>query len=296
MIYIGNASPSDLKEPLKLPLLDFFSKYKPQTVKVTDDKEQMIAYKKYSALGFISGEMSELKRTNKNLIRRDALILDLDDIGDITENDLKQKIHNIFYEVDYVLYPSVSNGVKGVRYRLVLPITVPVEEQDYKLLIRFVTHKILADIIKKPDASNETWSQLMLLPIVTQYNPRESLITVFKGKQRFPTADGLASAKAWERNNKTTVRRNQQRANNYMGGRASYLNNMFAEVYGGCDEGGRNNRIAFLTKKFVRQGVKPSLMLEVALTANMYFQPPLSEKEVKDTVTSVCKTILGMRE
>lgn len=166
---------------IKTTFAGLFSKYKPQTVKVTDDKEQMIAYKKYSALGFISGEMSELKRTNKNLIRRDALILDLDDIGDITENDLKQKIHNIFYEVDYVLYPSVSNGVKGVRYRLVLPITEPVEEQDYKLLIRFVTHKILADIIKKPDASNETWSQLMLLPIVTQYNPRESLITVLKG-------------------------------------------------------------------------------------------------------------------
>lgn len=180
MIYIGKVRPSIMESPVEQSIIQFFSEYNPIDVVVPDDPEEQKKLKTMGIDGFIAGEMKALIRKNENLISRDCLILDLDDVV-ITESELVEKISKKFKKFDYVLYPTVSHGFKGVRYRLVIPLDKPVKAQEYKLLVSFFSEKVLSDIIRMPDLSNSTWSQIQLLPVTTQHVKREQIRNVNGG-------------------------------------------------------------------------------------------------------------------
>ncbi|MBS7576835.1 MULTISPECIES: primase C-terminal domain-containing protein [unclassified Enterococcus] len=292
MIYIGKVSPSKIDEVIDIDVLTFFEEYEPFKVNIPKNEEQRSQLKRFKLNCFISGEMTELVRKNQNLISRDCLIIDLDDIFFKEKNELIQKIQKLFKNYDFVLYPTISNGFKGLRYRLVLPLRESVKAREYHLLVNYFSKVVLKSIIDKVDESNGTWSQAQGLPINDK-----SDIYIHKGLKRLESNKLIDIAKDWQVQTKgfsddynKTLSPTKRVFNK------SYLNNMLIEIFQGSEEGGRNNRIAYLTKKFIKQGVKPSVMFEVAKVANSYFMPPLSEKEVKQTVESVTMTMLGVRE
>lgn len=292
MIYIGKVTPPKMREETNQKVIDFLAKYEPQKISVPSDEEKQKNIKTRLLNGFISGEMSELMRKNENLLTRDCLILDLDDII-VVVDVLKVEIKRLFSVFDYALFPSVSNGLKGVRYRLVLPLDKSVQREEYSLIVRFFNERILKGIIGVPDESNGTWSQIQLLPVVTQFNQKEDISINQTGKQ-LPTDALLAGARTFFKGKNPQVK---TKTNTRVYTKSnSYLNNMLSEIFLGCGEGNRNNRIKELTVKFIKQGVKPTVMLEVAKTANAYFTPPLTEREVEKTVKSVVMTVLGVRE
>ncbi|MGF1917230.1 primase C-terminal domain-containing protein [Enterococcus faecalis] len=291
MIYVGKVIPSLMNEPTNRNILDFLVEYTPQKVTVSSDEEQQKKLKTRILNGFISGEMSALIRKNENLVSRDCLILDLDDVI-VSASELKEEIHREFKQFDYALFPSVSNGIKGVRYRLVLPVDRSVQSQEYSLIVRFFNERILQNVLNVPDESNATWSQIQLLPVLTQYNHQEDILIHRTGKQ-LPVGALLEGARTFFKG-KRAQSETKTPKNAYVKAN-SYLNNMLVEIFKGCGEGNRNNRIKDLTVKFTKQGVKPTVMLEVAKVANAYFTPPLNEKEVEQTVKSVVMTMLGVR-
>src|SRR5699024_7459384 len=142
---------------------------------------------------------------------RDCLILDLDDVV-VSEKELVAFVRKKFSKFDYILYPSISNGLKGVRYRFVLPLGIDVKEPEYKLLINFFSKKVFEGILKEIDESNAVWSQLQLLPVLTQYNSKNSII-ISKGVEIFPTQVSIASAKSWEKDNQKHFNRTYHNAN-----------------------------------------------------------------------------------
>lgn len=292
MIYIGKVTPSSMREEMNHNVIDFLERYEPQKISVPDDEEKQKNIKTRILNGFISGEMSELTRKNENLLTRDCLILDLDDII-VAVDALKVEINRLFGVFDYALFPSVSNGLKGVRYRLVLPLDKSVQREEYSLIVRFFNERILKDIIGFPDESNATWSQIQLLPVVTQFNRKED-ISIHRGNKKLPVEALLEGARTFFKGKKPQVKTKTNK-NTYVKSN-SYLNDMLSEIFLGCGEGNRNNRIKNLTVKFIKQGVKPTVMLEVAKVANAYFTPPLTEREVEKTVKSVVMTVLGVRE
>lgn len=295
MIYTGKVIPSRMDEPIKKDMLDFLISYKPQNVIVPEDEEKQKELKTRVLRGVISGEMSALGRKNENLISRDCLLLDLDDVI-LSAEELKAEIFRKFKPFDYALFPSVSNGVKGVRYRLALPLNKNVQREEYSLLVRFFNEKVLQRVIKTPDDSNATWSQIQLLPVLTQYNKKEDIFIHRTGK-KLPVEKLLNAAKVFfkieqeQTENETKIFKNKLSVKS-----GSYLNNMLAEIFKGCELGNRNNRVKELTVKFYRQGVKPSLILEIAKVANSYFLTPLKNDEVEGTVKSVLMTLLGVRD
>jgi len=115
MIYVGKVIPSLMDEPINRNILDFLAEYTPQKVTVPNNEEQQKRLKTIILNGFISGEMSALIRKNENLVSRDCLILDLDDVT-VSVEELKTEIKREFNKFDFALFPSVSNGLKGVRY------------------------------------------------------------------------------------------------------------------------------------------------------------------------------------
>ena len=125
MIYTGTVTQPKMNV-IEMPLLAYFRDFKPQEYKVTNlSEEQLKTIKKSRLGGFISGEMSQPTRRNENLLSRDAIIIDLDDVK-VTEDELLAKFSKLKNE--FIAYPSISNGIKGVRYRLIMPLDKPVTD------------------------------------------------------------------------------------------------------------------------------------------------------------------------
>lgn len=299
MIYIGKVRPSIMEPPIDKSIIQFFSEYTPIKVNVSDDPEEQKKLKMIGIDGFIAGEMKALIRKNENLINRDCLILDLDDVT-VSEIDLIAAIKQKLAKFAYVLYPSVSHGLKGVRYRLVIPLDKPVNEQEYKLLIYFFSNKILEGIIHNADQSNLTWSQIQLLPVLTQYIKQEQII-VHDGEKLFPISEGLDTAKRWLKDykqdaDKVTSRKLYQNTSQFKKGGSRYRNTtteLFESIVTGCEEGNRNNRIAQITGGLLARAVDVKAVLELVKVANRYFTKPLSEKEVEKTFYSIARKELG---
>lgn len=293
MIYIGKVRPSIMEPPIDKSIIQFFSEYTPIKVDVSDDPEEQKKLKTMGIDGFIAGEMKALIRKNENLISRDCLILDLDDVI-VSEIDLIDAIKQKLGKFAYVLYPSVSHGLKGVRYRLVIPLDKPVNEQDYKILIYFFSNKILDGIIHNADQSNLTWSQIQLLPVLTQFIKQEQII-IHDEENLFPVSDGLGAAKRWLKDYKQdtgggTSRKLYKNTSQFKKGGSRYRNTtteLFESLVAGCKEGNRNNRIAQITGGLLARAVDVSAVFELVKVANQYFTEPLSEEEIEATFFSI---------
>jgi len=287
MIYIGKVRPSIMEEGKDISVLDFFKAYKPASVQLPDDKEEQKKIKTLQLNGFISGEMTALVRKNEHVLTRDCLIFDLDDVL-VSEERLIGMISDKFKAFQYVLYPSISNGLKGVRYRLLLPLSEPVKEQEYKLLIHFFSNKILNQIIGKMDESNSTWSQLMLLPVSTQYS--KANIFVNEGEKCLPIQSLLEGAKAWQ--NEQEPQKKTYDTTRYKRGAHRYRNSttqLFESLVFGCAEGNRNNRIAQITGGLLARAVDVRAVYQLVLIANEHFDEPLPVKEVENTFYSIAR-------
>lgn len=299
MIYVGKVRPSIMEEPIEKTVAQFFKEYTPIKVNITDNPEEQKKLKTMRINGFISGKMSALIRKNENLINRDCLILDLDDVV-VSESDLIQIIHQKFMKFSYILYPSVSHGLKGVRYRLVVPLDRTVIESEYKLLIHFFSNKVLEGVIQQVDQSNMTWSQIQLLPVLTQFIQQEQII-IHEQELLFPTDDGLEVAKRWAKEytkdtGGVTSTKVYKNTSQFKKGGSRYRNTtteLFESIVAGCDEGNRNNRIAQITGGLLARAVDVGMVFELVKVANQHFNDPLSEKEVEDTFYSIAKKELG---
>ena len=173
MIYKGCIKNNSMEE-VDASILSFFRQYKPQEFKVRGKNKQELNELKAKQNGFISGEMKELNRNSKNIINSDALVIDIDDCYK-SESELLEWARKL--ENQFIAYPTISNGLKGVRYRLIFPLSKPVEDAAiYSAMVRFFSKEILRNIIRKPDTSNESWAQLMLLPCITEYNTKDKIV------------------------------------------------------------------------------------------------------------------------
>ncbi len=299
MIYIGKVRPSIMEPPIDKSIIQFFSEYTPIKVDVSDDPEEQKKLKTMGIDGFIAGEMKALIRKNENLISRDCLILDLDDVI-VSEIDLIDAIKQKLGKFAYVLYPSVSHELKGVRYRLVIPLDNPVNEQDYKILIYFFSNKILDGIIHNADQSNLTWSQIQLLPVLTQFIKQEQII-IHDEENLFPVSDGLGAAKRWLKDYKQdtgsgTSRKLYKNTSQFKKGGSRYrttTTDLFESLVSDVGIGNRNNRIAQLTGGLLARAVDVSAVLELVQVANQHFTEPLPPKEVEETFYSIAKKELG---
>ncbi|MGY3750996.1 primase alpha helix C-terminal domain-containing protein [Vagococcus acidifermentans] len=300
MIYIGKVKPSIMEEPLDEELLTFFERYQPPKFEIPDNEEEQVTIKTTKVDGFIAGEMSFLVRNNENLINRDCLILDLDDVIQ-SEDGLVKAIAEKLSKYEYVLYPSIRHVIEGVRYRLVIPLDKVVREQDYKLLVYFFSHKVLEGVIRKADQSNLTWSQIMLLPVLTQHVNKEQII-IHKAERKLPVEVTLEGARRWFIDNPiddggvVKSYRLYKNEGKFKKGGSRYRNTttlLFENLVNGCDVGNRNNRIAQLTGGLLARAVDVTAVLELVKVANQYFNEPLSDKEVEDTFYSIAKKELG---
>lgn len=281
MIYIGTPIPSTLNEGLAVDIMQFFLDYQPSTVLVSQSEEEQRRLKTTVVDGFISGEFSQLVRNDDNIISRDALVVDIDHTN-LSEQELAKSIHQRLGNIDYVLYPSLNNGFKGVRYRLVVPLDKSVSKDDYKLLMKYFCSIVLKEIVASVDESNFTFSQLQGLPILTQNNTKEKVIVWITG-QSFPVDAGLKAAK------ETYKEKSYPKKIDYRPTNKTRTASFLDMIFNGLEEGARDSSLTKLAGWCLWHGVDNETLVQAMHVANVNSNPPLDEKDVNKIITSMIK-------
>lgn len=222
-IYIGTPNQKQMKKESKNDFAIFLKGYKPQQAIVPEDKNARREWKQQHMVCAISGEVTNAERSNSNMVNRNVLALDLDDV--MVENR-KELIHRLTSAFDYysLLYPSVSCSKDSLRYRLIVPLAkgeAILDETIYRDSVDFLLQKLIdIGILKTIDKSNLTWSQIFGLPIITQMTPEEDknkLLYEFKDKPKLTFRDCIAMSEKNQRlNNKPKKQATTDLARKYL--------------------------------------------------------------------------------
>ncbi|MCD5433850.1 primase alpha helix C-terminal domain-containing protein [Lactobacillus delbrueckii] len=235
----------------------------------------------------ISGEMVKLEHGTDNIISRDALALDLDDVSpQIADfDDLENEIRGLF-NVAWYLYPTAKNGLKGTRGRLIIPLDTPANKEQYEALAYGLTSYLIDQgALTRADKSSFRFGQLFGLPIKNQFT-KGSLVRINRGKL-FPT-ESYTAFKEPEK---------PSRAGDYStrSGGQSYGASLLDRVFNGIPEGERNNSMFELACYFVKIGVQnqTGLLDYLRLINSNYFSPPLGDDELNHVFESARKRVLN---
>lgn len=266
----------------KLTPFDYIAQFKPMKPPENMTIEE---FKKFHAPYCISGKVKAekngtIKRNNENLLYRDLVFIDYDDIP-ISAETFKDTIHSVLSDYSYILYPTIKHTAEKPRYRLVVKPDSNLTELDYKTTVNHI-----ADLIGLPyDKTSITWSQLQGLPVtrqeIDQYDRVVNLGT------DFPTIRGQ------------TVTTQPTTGNfNPSSGQLSMTMRVINTLFNGYgNEGGRNvamtKFVGLLLNKYVNCDIETAYNL--ALIANENTDPPLTINELDTTFRSILQAEMRKR-
>lgn len=269
--YTGNLTPFDY-------IAQFKPMKPPENMTIED-------FKKTNAPYCISGKVKaekngSYKRSNKNLLYRDLIFIDYDDIP-ISPETFKDTVHSVLSDYSYILYPTIKHTAEKPRYRLVVKPDKNLTKPDYE-----ATVNQLADMIGLPyDQTSVTWSQLQGLPVtrleVDQYDRVINLGT------DFPTIRGQTVTTQATSSNFTLP-----------SGQLSITMKIINTLFNGYGtEGGRNvamtKFVGLLLNKYVNCDIETAY--DLALIANENTEQPLTINELDTTFKSILQAEMRKR-
>lgn len=281
VIYQAKGFQSNLVYPYdKIEPFEYIAHFTPLAFpKGTDINE----YKRLKALYCISGKIRAEKtgtyrRNNDNLIYRDLIFLDYDELE--ASVDFLRIVSERLSEYSYIIYPTIKHTPEKPRYRLVVKPSGNMTEATYKHVVKEV-----ADIIGLPfDIASLTWSQLQGLPATTG-NLEDYQKTVNRGID-YPIP-----------------RTNQERTvtTSYTpppSGQLSITMKVINTLFNGYGtEGGRNvamtKFIGLLLNKYVNCDIE--IAYGLALIANENTEQPLTIDELDTTFKSILQAEMRKR-
>lgn len=244
-------------------------------------------FKRTKAPYCISGKVKpekngSYKRNNSNLVYRDLIFIDYDDINSTAE-EFKETVLNALFGYSYILYPTIKHTPEKPRYRLVVKPSTGMKEDTYKKTVREIT-----DLIGLPyDQTSETWSQLQGLP-VTQFDIESYDRVVNRALDYQVTAPAVENVKKQATRGDIKPR----------SGQLSITMRVIDTLLTGLgDEGGRNVALArfvgLLLSKYVNCDVPTAY--ELAKIANDVTGDPLPQDELETTFESIVKAEIRKR-
>ena len=269
--YKGNLTPFEY-------IAQFKPMKPPENMTIDDFKEK---HAPYCISGKVKAEKSgSYKRSNENLLYRDLIFIDYDDIT-ISPETFKDTVHSVLSDYSYILYPTVKHTPEKPRYRLVVKPDKNLTELDYKATVNHI-----ADLIGLPyDKTSETYSQLQGLP-VTQSSIEDYDRVINLGTD-FPTIRGQTVTTQATSSNFTPP-------SGQLSITMKVINTLF---HGYGTEGGRNvamtKFIGLLLNKYVNCDIE--MAYDLALIANDNTEPPLTIDELDTTFKSILQAEMRKR-
>ena len=134
-----------------------------QTINSTNE-DTIKRFKQTKLVYILPGTLKELHRSNINYKSASLILIDFDEI--IDEDEFIQNVYKKMHKYSYILYPSISFGIKGVRYHLAIE-----PSRYFNRLEKPVINKYVNELLEMPsDTHQNTWSQLFSAPVQTPLN------------------------------------------------------------------------------------------------------------------------------
>ena len=269
--YKGNLTPFEY-------IAQFKPMKPPENMSIEDFKK---SHAPYCISGKVKAEKNgTIKRNNENLLYRDLVFIDYDDIP-ISAETFKDTVHSVLSDYSYILYPTIKHAPEKPRYRLVVKPDKNLSKLDYT-----ETVKQIADLIGLPyDQTSETWAQLQGLPC-TQSSIEDYDRVVNLGTD-FPTIRGQTVTTQATSSNFTLP-----------SGQLSITMKVINTLFNGYGtEGGRNvamtKFVGLLLNKYVNCDIE--MAYDLALIANENTDPPLTIDELDATFKSILQAEMRKR-
>lgn len=265
-------------KPLPTEPFEFFKEFSAVETNGMDIEE----FKKEHAPYCISGKVKKdkkgtYKRNDENLIYRDLIFLDYDNIT-LSSEEFKATVKKAIGDYSYIIYPTIKHTEKKPRFRLVVKPSEPMNKETYKSVVTEIAEKIGLMY----DTASLTWSQLQGLP-VTVGKSDDYVKTVHRGKDYpVPKYEGTTIKKASTKG--YSIRSPNERK--------SPTVRIIETLFNGFgEEGGRNNACAIFVGMLFNRYVNFDIATAYQLTvmANNNTPEPLPEEELDKTFRSIAK-------
>ncbi|MBA8764183.1 primase alpha helix C-terminal domain-containing protein [Staphylococcus coagulans] len=230
---------------------------------------------KYARGLFLAGEVITgandkvtKRRNDANVINRTMLTIDYDDL-DNTTNFIDQ-VYERIGKMSYCIYSTYNHTHEKPRYRLVIPLSKPLDPKYYKDVISLITSSIAV----KYDESSKVVSQAQAMP-VTKSKESEFVFEVNDGII-LDTLKLIENVKDIQSNKSNQTQPYKKRDPSH-----------WQEICMGVGAGERNVALTQIIGYLLRRYVDPSLVYGLAYAWSKQCVPPIEDKEITKTFKSI---------
>ena len=188
------ARPNELL--IKTSPFEWLQEYKPNTIEQNKNEDDVSFLERLKKLKekqeyFISGsiepyneEKNKWRRMSDDIMKRDLIIIDYDDIDTDTATFIEQ-VKSALPNTALIFYPSLRYTDNKPRMRVVIEPSRPLVKYEYEMIGLEIAKKIGLPY----DPSFTTWTQLQGLPVITTLN-KEQPLQVVEG-QKYPIPNNI---------------------------------------------------------------------------------------------------------
>lgn len=270
--------PIKIENDVNLTILEYKNVYadsfkKEHHIKYSDLVKKLsipiISSDKYERGVFIAGTNSDDKkiRNDANMIDRNMLILDYDDLAD--DIDFLEIVNNKLGNVAYMIYSTFNHTYKGKRYRLLIPINRPIKADLYRKTIQMFGELIGLSY----DKASEVPSQAMTYSV--KQNKESEFVFKYNDKPILDYDFLMKATKQHKTRNNGNTKRTQA---------------FWDDVAEGVVNGSRNQTLTSLVGLLLAKNVGDKLAYSLAYSYNQTLcNPPITDKELNKIFASIYK-------
>lgn len=217
------------------------------------------------------GNQKQKYRQDKNIINRNVIVLDYDDIADFKA--LHNSIREQLSDVSWFWHTTFSHTTNAPRIRLLVPLEEPINAEEYRICSKVIANKIG----HKVDEGSFQPSRCMALPVIQHkdaiYMYRYNDATILN---KSILAKWYQKVGADSKNNSNL--KFNKRDDEY-----------WKEVAHGVTTGSRNNALTSIIGHLFNKGVNDHLIYGLAYNYGKMCKPPISDREINATFQSIFK-------
>nr|WP_253901107.1 primase alpha helix C-terminal domain-containing protein [Staphylococcus sp. CWZ226] len=214
-------------------------------------------------------------RADNNVIYRDVLVLDYDDISDLKALNEAFKAHLGAFA--YFWHTSYNHHTEAPRLRLFIPLNKRINGEEYRKYTKVIASKIG----HKVDEGSYQPSRAMALPVIKDKNRAFMYRCNDAPILECPTIEDWANEIKQE-DKPITVSYKAKRDSAY-----------WRDIAFGVLEGSRNQALASIIGHLLRRHVDGHLVYGLALAWGKNCSPPMHEKEIAKTFNSILRRHLN---
>ena len=181
---------------IKTSPFEWLQEYEPKFIQQNKNEDDASYFKRLTKIKdkqeyFISGsiepyneEKNKWRRVSDDIMKRDLIIIDYDDIDTDTATFIEQ-VKSALPNTALLFYPSLRYTIEKPRMRVVIEPSRPLVKYEYEMIGLEIAKKIGLPY----DPSFTTWTQLQGLPVITTLN-KEQPLQVVEG-QKYPIPNNI---------------------------------------------------------------------------------------------------------